>query len=149
MNSYRFHVNTPIYSRQFSLFISTQVEVDDRPIGILTAIAIALGLNAVVQITRFVLLALCRIFLREEPAENRKNQQAAIGKEAQVQPNGVNPQAKRNGQGSNGDVQLHGQVLGPKVCSEEGMIPLSIEETANTGAVENDDEVCFASYHSR
>ena len=145
MNSYRFHVNTPIYSRKFSLFISTQVEVDDRLIGILTAIAIALGLNAVVQIIRFFLLPLCRILLQEEPAENRQNQQAGVGKEAQVQPNGVNPKAKRNDQGSNGDVQLHG----PKVCSEEEIIPLSIEETANTGAVENDDKVCFASYHSR
>ena len=144
MNSYRFHVNTPIYSCKFSLFISTQVEVDDRLIGILTAIAIALGLNAVVQITRFVLLPLFRIFLQEEPAENRQNQQAAIGKGAKVQPNGVNPQAKRNYQGSNGDVELHG----PKVCCEEDMIPLPIEETANTGAVENDEEVCFALYCS-
>ena len=123
----------------------TQVEVDDRLIGILTAIAIASGVIAVVQITRFVLLPLCHIFLQGEPVENRKKQQAGIGKEAQVQPNGVNPQAKRNDQGSNGDVQLHG----PKVCSEEDMIPLSIQETANTGAVENDDKVCFASYHSR
>ena len=142
MNSYRFHVNTV----NLACLISTQVEVDDRLLGILTAIAIALGLNAVVQITRFVLLPLCRIFLQEEPAENRNNQQAAIGKEAQVQPNGVNPEAKRNDQGSNGDVELHG----PKVCSEEEMIPLPIQETANTGAVENDEEVCFkASYHSR
>ena len=98
-----------------------------------------------VQITRFVLLPLCRIFLQEEPAENRKNQQAAIEKEVQVQPNGVNPEAKRNDQGSNGDVELHG----PKVCSEEDMISLPIQETANTGAVENDDKICFASYHSR
>ena len=83
--------------------------------------------------------------MQEEQAEKQKIQQAGIGNEAQVQPNGVNPRAKRNDQGSNGDVELHG----PKVCSEEEIIPLPIQETANTGTVENADKVCFASYNSR